>query len=170
MAAERTSVRRPPAPVEAVFSAKSIAVVGASRDPHSIGYTIVRNLVRDGFRGTVYPVNPKADHIQSIPAFPSVTAIPGRIDLAVICVPAAIVEATIVECGRKGVPAAIIISAGFREVGEEGRKREERVRALLVHYGIRAVGPNCMGCVTTAPDISMNATFALSMPREGSVA
>jgi acetyl coenzyme A synthetase (ADP forming)-like protein len=166
----RKPLKRPPAPVEAVFSAKSIAVVGASRDPHSIGYTIVRNLVRDGFAGTVYPVNPKADHIQSIPAFPSVTAIPGPIDLAVICVPAAIVEQVVAQCGRKGVPAAIVISAGFREVGEEGRKREDRVRALLSRYGIRAVGPNCMGCVTTAQDVSMNATFALSMPRPGKVA
>jgi acetyltransferase len=156
--------------VDAVFSAHSIAVVGASRDPHSIGYTIVRNLVRDGFKGTVYPVNPKADHIQSIPAFPSVTAIPGPVDLAVICVPAALAEGALEECGRKGVRAAIVISAGFREVGEEGRAREDRLRAVLARYGIRAVGPNCMGCVTTAPDVSMNATFALELPHAGNVA
>lgn len=161
---------QPLAPVDAVFTAKSIAVVGASRDPKSIGYTIVRNLVRDGFKGTVYPVNPKADHILSIPAFPSVGAIPGNVDLAVICVPAAIAEQAVEECGRKGVRAAIVITAGFGEIGEEGRKREQRLEALLAKYGIRAVGPNCMGCVTTSPDVSMNATFALGMPERGRVA
>ncbi len=168
---KRARGRRPTlAPVDAVFTAHSVAVVGASRDPRSIGHTIIRNLVRDGFRGTVYPVNPKADHILSIRAFRSVSDIPGPVDLAVICVPAAIVEHAVEECGRKGVRAAIIISAGFRELGEEGRAREDRVRAVLARYGIRAVGPNCMGCVTTAPDVSMNATFALGMPRVGSVA
>ncbi len=172
MAKARPKVRhgRDLAPVEAVFTARSIAVVGASRDPHGIGHTIVRNLVRDGFRGTVYPVNPKADHILSIRAYPSVSSIPGPVDLAVICVPALVVESAVEECGRKGVKAAIVITAGFREIGEEGRAREDRLRRLLAKYGIRAVGPNCMGCVTTAPEVSMNATFALGMPRRGSVA
>ncbi len=168
----RRAVRKPAAlaPVDAIFGAGSIAVVGASRDPHSIGYTIVRNLVRDGFRGTVYPVNPKADHIRSIRAYPSVSAIPGPVDLVVVCVPALAVPAVMEECGAKGVKAAIIISAGFREVGGEGRKLEEQVRAITNRYGMRAVGPNCMGCVSTDPSTSMNATFALDMPRSGDVA
>ncbi|HKZ59246.1 MAG TPA: acetate--CoA ligase family protein [Candidatus Thermoplasmatota archaeon] len=164
------SPRRTATPVDAVFSARSIAVVGASRDPRSIGHTIVRNLVRDGFRGTVYPVNPRADHILSIRAYPSVSRIPGPVDLAVICVPAALVEAALEECGRKAVRAAIVITAGFREVGEEGRLREKAVERVLAKFGMRAVGPNCMGCITTAPDVSMNATFALGMPRRGNVA
>lgn len=166
----RAGAKRAVAPVDAVFSARSIAVVGASRDPKGIGHAIMRNLVRDGFRGTVYPVNPRADHILSIRAYPSVASIPGPVDLAVICVPALLVEAALEECGRKGVRAAIVISAGFREVGEEGRLREEAVGRVLERYSMRAVGPNCMGCVTTAPGVMMNATFALGMPRRGNVA
>ncbi|HEX9710472.1 MAG TPA: acetate--CoA ligase family protein [Candidatus Thermoplasmatota archaeon] len=153
-----------------MFGARSIAVVGASRDPRSIGYTIVRNLVRDKFKGTVYPVNPKADHILSIRAYPSVTAIPGPVDLVVVCVPAATVPRVMEESGRKGVRAAIVISAGFREVGDAGRALEEQVHDISRRYGIRVVGPNCMGCVTTDPAVSMNASFALEMPRRGGVA
>jgi acetyltransferase len=159
-----------PAPVEAIFNARSIAVVGASRDHNSIGYTIVRNLVRDKFRGTVYPVNPSAEHILSIRAHPSVTAVPGPVDLAVVCVPAPAVPAVMEECGRKGVRAAIIISAGFREAGGAGRELEDEVRNISQRFGMRVVGPNCMGCVTTDPEISMNASFALEMPRRGDVA
>jgi acetyltransferase len=158
------------APVDAIFNARSIAVVGASRDPHSIGYTIVRNLVRDHFHGTVYPVNPHADHILSIRAYRSVSAIPGPVDLVVVCVPSLAVPAVLEESGKKGVKAAIIITAGFREVGAEGRALEEEVRRIIERYGMRAVGPNCMGCVSTDPQVSMNATFALEMPRRGDVA
>lgn len=158
------------APVDSIFGAHTIAVVGASRDPHSIGYTIVRNLVRDHFKGTVYPVNPKADHILSIRAYPSVSSIPGPVDLVVVCVPAPAVPEVMEESGRKGVKAAIIITAGFREVGGEGRALEDQVRAITERYGMRVVGPNCMGCVTTDQSVSMNASFALDMPRRGEVA
>lgn len=166
----RQPSKRTPSPVESIFDAHTIAVVGASRDPHSIGYTIVRNLVRDHFRGTVYPVNPKADHILSIRAYPSVSAIPGPVDLVVVCVPAPAVAAVMEESGRKGVKAAIIITAGFREVGGAGRALEDQLREITERYGMRVVGPNCMGCVTTDPAVSMNASFALEMPRRGDVA
>ena len=111
--------------LDPLFSPESIAVIGASRNPGTIGYQIVDNLVRHGFRGVVYPVNPHARAIHSIPAYPSISAIPGLVDIAVVVVPKEVVLKVVDECGNHGVKAVVVISAGFREVGGEGLGREE---------------------------------------------
>jgi len=156
-----------PASLDPLFQPRSVAVIGASRSPGTIGYQIVDNLLRHGYQGVVYPVNPNARAIHSIPAFPSVSAITGPVDLAVVVVPKELVLKVVDECGRKGVGGVVVISAGFREVGGEGVGREEVLLEIVQRHGMRLVGPNCMGVMNTDPDVSMNATFAPTMPPEG---
>jgi len=129
----------------------------------------VDNLVQHGFRGAVYPVNPNAEAVHSIRAWPSARAVPGDVDLAVIVVPKELVLDVVDDCAAKGVPAVVVISAGFREVGGEGVEREARLLERIRHHGMRLVGPNCMGVLSTDPDHSMNATFAPTMPPPGPV-
>lgn len=155
--------------LDPVFRPGSVAVIGASRTPGTVGYQIVENLVRHGYRGAVYPVNPKARAIHSIPAYPSVSAIPDEIDLAVIVVPKERVLDVVDECGAKGVPAVVVITAGFKEVGGAGIERERALVERVHRYGMRLVGPNCMGVLNTSPDVAMNATFAPTMPPPGPV-
>ena len=149
------------------FTPKSIAVIGASRQPGTIGYQIVHNLLEHRFQGVVYPVNPKATSIHSVPAFASVSAIPGPVDLAMVVVPKQYVLDVVDECGQKGTKAAVIISAGFREIGGAGVERERKLVELARSYDMRLVGPNCMGVLNTNPAVSMNATFAPTMPPPG---
>lgn len=156
--------------LDAILRPKSIAVVGASRQPDTIGYQILDNLVRWGFKGPVYPVNPGAAHVHSIPAYPSVSAIPGPVDLAVIVVRKQHVLAIAEECGRKGVKGLVVITAGFAEVGGEGIERERQLVEIVTRYGMRMVGPNCMGVLNTDPAVSLLATFAPKMPPHGPVA
>ena len=156
--------------LDAILRPKSIAVVGASRQPDTIGYQILDNLVSWGFKGPVYPVNPGAAHIHSIPAYPSVSAIPGPVDLAVIVVRKQHVLAIAEECGRKGVKGLVVITAGFAEVGGEGIERERQLVEIVKRYGMRMVGPNCMGVLNTDPEVSLLATFAPKMPPHGPVA
>jgi acetate---CoA ligase (ADP-forming) len=152
-----------------IFRPQSIAVVGASRRPGTIGWLIVDNLLRHGFAGTVYPVNPSARSVHSIPAWRSVREIPGSVDLAVIAVPKGAVLDVVEECGAKGIPAVVVISAGFRETDAAGAERERLLVKRIRELGMRLVGPNCMGVLSTAPDVSMNATFAPTMPPAGGV-
>lgn len=153
--------------LDPILSPQSIAVVGASRSPTTLGHQILTNLVNYGFTGTVYPVNPNAAAIHSIKAWPSVTAIPDPVDMVVVCVPKAHVATVAEECGRKGVRGLVVISAGFREVGGEGVERERQLVEICHRHGMRLVGPNCMGVLNADPTISMNATFAPSMPPFG---
>lgn len=155
--------------LDPVFRPESIAVIGASRTPGTVGYQVVENLVRHGYRGAVYPVNPKAKAIHSIPAHRSVSAIAGSVDLAVIVVPKELVLDIVDECGEKGVPSVVVITAGFKEVGGVGVERERALVERIRRYGMRLVGPNCMGVLNTSPDVSMNATFAPTMPPRGPV-
>lgn len=147
----------------------SIAVIGASRTVGTVGWQIVDNLIRHGFQGAIYPVNPGAKAIHSIPAWRSVREIPGDIDLAIVVVAAERVLDVVDECGRKGVPTVLVISSGFREAGPEGARRERELVDRIRHYGIRLIGPNCMGVLNTDPEFSMNATFAPTMPPAGPV-
>jgi acetyl coenzyme A synthetase (ADP forming)-like protein len=158
------------ASLNALLSPRSVAVIGASRRRDSIGGAILHNLLNQPFQGPVYPVNPNATHVQSVPAYPSVEAIPGEVDLAVIVVPAAHVLEAAEACGRKGVKALVVISAGFKEIGGEGRKREEQLRNLARDYGMRMVGPNCLGILNTDPSVMLNATFAPVQPPQGRIA
>jgi acetyl coenzyme A synthetase (ADP forming)-like protein len=155
--------------LDALLRPRSIAVIGASRKPNTIGYQILENLVRHGFAGAVYPVNPTADAVHSIRAYPSVAAIADEVDLAVIVVPKQHVCGAAEACGRKGVKGLVVISAGFAEVGGSGVERQKRLMEIVRQYGMRLVGPNCMGVLNTAPDVSMNATFAPTMPPSGPV-
>jgi acetyl coenzyme A synthetase (ADP forming)-like protein len=155
--------------LEPIFRPASIAVVGASRSPGGIGYEIVHNLVEHGYRGALYPVNPNARFVHSIPAYRSVLEIPGALDLAVIAVPKACVLEVVDECGQKGVPALVVISAGFKEVGGAGVELERALLERVKRFGMRLVGPNCIGVLNTEPDVSMNATFAPTTPPAGPV-
>ena len=156
--------------IDPILKPRSIAVIGASREPDTIGNQIVRNLIEYGFKGAVYPVNPNATAIWSIPAVPAVSGLPNGVDLAVIAVPKQHVVAVAEACGERGVRGLVVISAGFREVGGEGITRERALMAIVRRYDMRMVGPNCMGVLNTADDVSMNATFADVMPPAGSFA
>jgi acetyl coenzyme A synthetase (ADP forming)-like protein len=157
-------------PLDAILRPRSIAVVGASRQFGSIGHEIVSNLLRHGFTGPVYPVNPRAGSVRSIKAYPSVSSIPDPVDLAVIAVPKQLVVAAAEECGRKGIAGLVVISAGFREVGGAGAEREQDLLSVVRRYGMRLIGPNCLGVLNAEPSVSMNATFAPVMPPSGRVA
>jgi len=128
------------------FKPNAIAVVGATPDPMKGGWCILKNLL-SGFRGAIYPVNPRYDRIEGLPCFPSVGAIPGSVDLAIIFIPMSAVPAAIDDCIRKGVPGVMIESAGFAETGPEGRDIQERLLAAARQSGVRLWGPNCMGLV-----------------------
>jgi acetate---CoA ligase (ADP-forming) len=156
--------------LEALFAPKSVAVIGASTKPDSLGRAVFKNILFHGYTGVVYPVNPKAKSILGVKAYPSVLDIPDEIDLAVIIVPAIAVANVLEECGRKGVLAAIVISAGFKEIGEEGAQRERELQQIAQRYGIALLGPNCLGIINTDPAVSLNATFAPGMPRQGNIA
>ena len=156
--------------LSALFAPRAVAVIGASRNPNSVGGDVLRNLITAGFRGPVYPVNPKADYVASILSWPSVEAIPGPVDLAVIAVPAPIVGEVIEACARKGVAAVIVLSAGFKELGAEGARRELQLKTRVRELGMRLVGPNCLGLVNTDPNVRLMATFAGSSPPAGNVA
>jgi acetyltransferase len=154
-------------PLDALFRPTSVAVIGASERPGSVGRTLLWNLLSSPFGGTVYPVNPARRHVLGIQAYPSVKAIPEAIALAVVATPAATVPAAIAECVEAGVPAAIVISAGFKEHGERGRALEAEI-ARLARGRMRIVGPNCLGVMN--PVRGLNATFAQAVARPGNVA
>jgi acetyl coenzyme A synthetase (ADP forming)-like protein len=155
--------------LDSIFRPGSIALVGASRTPSTIGWMLLDNLLRYGYTGAVYPVNPKARAVHGVPAWPSVSSIPGDVDLAIIAVPKAFVAEVAEECGRKGVKAIVVITAGFKEVGPAGAGREQEVLAIARRHGMRMVGPNCLGVLNTSPDLRLNATFAPVMPPPGPV-
>lgn len=154
--------------LEAFFRPSSVAVIGASRDPAKLGYAVLANLKNAGFPGPIYPVNPKAGEILGLRAYPTVEDIPDPVDLAVVVIPYPRVPAVLEQCGRKGVPAVVVISAGFREAGREGLERERELIAIAKRYGIRLIGPNCLGVIDTGTPL--NATFAAGMPPAGPMA
>jgi len=156
--------------LSAIFSPRSVAVVGASTRRGTIGGEIFHNLIATGFQGPVYPVNPQAPSVQSVAAFPSVSDIPGPVDLAVIVVPRDAVQGVMESCARKGVRGAVVITAGYKETGAEGREAEATLLQTVREHGIRLVGPNCLGILSTRPDTKLNATFAPTYPPEGTVA
>ena len=132
-------------PLDAILRPRSIAVVGASRQERSIGREILHNLVEYGYTGALYPVNPNASSIHSIKAYPSLRTVPDAVDLAVIVVPRPAVAGVVDDAVAKGVRGLVVITAGFKEVGEEGGREERALRDKVRASGIRMVGPNCMG-------------------------
>ena len=155
--------------LDMIFSPKSIAVVGASRHPGKIGYELVHNLVLNEYKGRIYPVNPKAEAVHGLPCYPSVTALPEAVDLAIVTVPASLALPAVEECGRKGIKGLIVITAGFREVGGVGLERERDLVAIVQKYGMTMIGPNCMGVINSHPDVQLDATFAPTPPLRGHV-
>jgi acetyl coenzyme A synthetase (ADP forming)-like protein len=154
--------------LDAFFHPQAVAVIGASRDPEKLGYAVLANLKEGGYQGCLYPVNPKADEIIGLKAYPSVLDIPDPVDLAVIVIPYRFVPDVLEQCGQKGVSAVVVISAGFREAGREGLEREMELVEIAQQYNLRLIGPNCLGVIDTATPL--NASFAAGMPPRGPIA
>jgi len=156
-------------PLDPIFRPRSVAVVGASRSRQSIGWAIVHNLVDFQFAGAIYPVNPKSDAIHSLKCYPSLSAVPDPIDLAIVTVPQPLVAAVVEEGLAVGVRGFVVITAGFAEVGGAGRAAEARLRERVRAAGVHMIGPNCMGVINTEADVALNATFAPVPPLAGSI-
>lgn len=157
------------ASIARLLQPRSIAVVGAGRRAGSIGHELFLNLIRHGFTGPVYPVNPTARSVAGVRAWPTIADVPDTIDVAVLAVPPERVLEVVEQCAQKDVKGLVVISGGFAEVGEEGAVLEREVVAAARGAGMRVIGPNCIGIVNTSPDVEMNATFADVAPRRGRV-
>lgn len=158
------------ASLDKLFRPRSVAVIGASRRPGSIGWQVLHNLVTGGFEGKVFPVNPNAEVLHSIKCHPDVAAIPDPVDLAIVTVPKDLAPRAIADCARKGVGAVVVITAGFKETGAAGARVESRMLATARKHGMRLVGPNCMGIQNAEAEVRLNASFSRSFPRPGPVA
>jgi acetyltransferase len=156
--------------IEIIMNPGSIAVVGATNRPGSVGLAVFRNILYAGYQGVLYPVNPKARFVQSVKAYPRLGEVPDTVDLAVIIVPANKVPDILDEAGQAGVKGAIIITAGFKETGGQGVDLENQVKDAAARHGIRMVGPNCLGIINNHEAVRMNASFATKMPRPGNIA
>ncbi|MBG0812696.1 GNAT family N-acetyltransferase [Planomonospora sp. ID82291] len=155
--------------IERLLTPGSVAVVGAGREPGGVGQTVLRNLLGADFAGPVYPVHREARAVAGVRAYPSVTAIDGEVDLAVLAVPADGVIDVVKECAEKGVRGLIVVSSGFGETGAEGRARQDELVRIARAYGLRVVGPNCLGIANTDPAVRLNATLAATVPGRGRV-
>ena len=156
--------------LSSLLAPQTVAVVGASRAPGHLGHQVLANILEYHFTGTVYPVNPHARAICSVRCWPTIADVPEPVDVGVIVVPKGLVLEAAEQCGLAGVHNLVVISAGFREVGPDGAEQEGRLAEIVRHYGMRLVGPNCMGIINTNPDVSLNATFAPVMPPNGRAA
>ena len=156
--------------LKALFEPQSIAVVGASRRPEAVGYAIMKNLMDGGFKGKIFPVNPKAEEILGVKCVPSAADLPESVDLAIFIIPGAAVPAELEACAKKGARAAIVISAGFREIGGAGVKLEKEIKRITDQYGIAMLGPNCLGLINSDPKVCMNASFSGHIPKNGKIA
>ncbi len=147
---------------------QAVAVIGASRTPGKLGHSVLQNVIQHGFKGPIYPINPSIGELFGLTCYSSVLDVSAPIDLALILIPSPHVAGVLSECGKKGIKGAIIMSAGFREAGQEGRRREHELVGIARHYGMRLIGPNCLGIIDTIA--SLNASFAAGMPARGSIA
>ena len=154
--------------LDKIFNPKSIALIGASDEPGSVGYMMMKNLTELGYKGNVYPVNIRKETILGFQAYQTVKELPETVDLAIIAIPAKTVPKLVEECGQAGILGIIIISAGFRETGVEGKKLEDEIGRIRDQYNLRIIGPNCLGIIN--PTINLNATFATKMPEPGRIA
>src|SRR4051794_24987624 len=155
------------ASIEKFFNPRSVAVIGASRRQDTVGQALVRNLVLGDYTGRVYVVNSSAKAVSGLPAYSTVGDIPGDVDVAIVAVPAEAVQDVVLDCAAKGVRGLIIISSGFAEIGEEGRHRQRRLVGLSRSYGLRVIGPNCLGIINTDPQVSLNASLSSQKPARG---
>jgi acetyltransferase len=153
--------------LHAIFSPKSVAVIGASTIPGKVGHDIFVNILKGEYQGTLFPINPTARSVRSVKAYPSVLDVPDDVDLSIIILPPKAALRAVEESARKGAKGIVIVSAGFREVGEEGLRVEEAITARCRELGIRLVGPNCLGVINPQPSVSLNASFSARMPAFG---
>ena len=157
------------AAVTHLLAPASVAVIGASRQAGSIGAAVMHNLVTNGYLGRIYPVNPAATEIEGVPAFSSVLSVPGEVEMAVVTVPAVVVNKVARECAQKGVRGLVVISAGFGEAGPDGVALQQELVDICRQAGMRLVGPNCMGVINSAPEVNLDATFAPDRPVRGRI-
>ena len=155
--------------IDSILKPRSVAVVGASAREHTIGSDILKRITEYGFTGAVYPVNPKGGEINGLKAYRTLAEIPGPVDLAFILVNHSIVLDVVDQCHEKGVKGLVIISAGFKETGPEGAAREKELLSKIRAYGMRCVGPNCLGVVNTHPDYRLDGCFAEALPERGDI-
>ena len=148
------------------FKPASVAVIGASRDPDKVGHAILKNLLEANCK--IYPINPKVEELMGLKCYPSVTEVKGRIELAVVSVPSKLVLQVMEECGRKKIDSVVVITAGFKESGREGALLEKELIKTSQKFGIRILGPNCLGIINTHH--RLNASFASGMPQRGNIA
>lgn len=156
-------------PLDPIFRPRSVAVIGASQQQGKIGWEIVHNIIRYGFQGKLFPVNPKAEFVHSVKCYKSIEEIPDEVDMALISVAREAVLDVVDQCGKKGVRGMVVITAGFKEVSEEGARLERQLAEKVRGWGMRMVGPNCMGIINTEPDVRLNATFAPELPLRGKI-
>ncbi|NMB71794.1 MAG: CoA-binding protein [Bacteroidales bacterium] len=152
-----------------IFYPESVAIVGANNVRGTVPHDILDNILKANFNGVVYPVSPRERFIAGVKAYKYVIDIPDPVDLAILVFPSQVCHLALEQCGQKGIPAAIIISAGFREVGQAGKEREEELKRIAEKYGISFIGPNCLGVINTDSRSLLNASFARKMPEEGSI-
>src|SRR5215831_12224992 len=157
LGAESTQSVLPPSPLAPIFYPRTVAVIGATEKPASVGRTVLRNLMDQPSGATIFPVNPTRPNVLGIRCYANVAAIGETVDLAVIVTPAATVPGVLQECAAAGVRSAIVISAGFAELGSEGREREHKLQEVLASSRLRLIGPNCLGIMN--PRTGLNATF-----------
>lgn len=151
-----------------LFNPKIIAVIGASNTDGTVGYSLMRNLLSSGFEGTIYPVNPRRQNVQGVKSYPRISDLPEKPDMAIIATPSQSVPDIVAECGALGTHALVIVSAGFSEAGEEGRKLMSGINDLIKKYDLTVLGPNCLGFIR--PQIKLNASFSRKMAKPGGIA
>lgn len=152
-----------------IFCPESIAIVGATKAKGTVPYDIVENILKSDLNGAVFPVSPREKHIASVKAYKYVIDIEDPVDLAIIVFPSAVAHMALEQCGQKGIKSVIIISAGYKEIGEKGLEREEKIKEIARKYDISFIGPNCLGVINTDPEVMLNASFARQMPEAGSI-
>ncbi|MFH0974440.1 MAG: GNAT family N-acetyltransferase [Spirochaetota bacterium] len=153
-----------------ILKPKSVAVIGASNKAGTFGQLIFHSIIQNGFSGIVYPVTRSSDSVMSVKAYKSILDVPGDVDVAIIIVPASQAISVTDECGRKRVKGIVVISAGFKERGDKGAELERELRQTAFGYGMRIIGPNCMGLINTNPEVRLNATFSPACPSHGNIA
>jgi acetyl coenzyme A synthetase (ADP forming)-like protein len=169
-AAERRAWTAGVRSIARILKPRSVAVIGAGRDPNGIGHAVLRNLIQGGFRGPLYPINPNVDQLLGLACAPSVEDVEGHVDLAVLAIPASRCLEAVDACARKGVHGLVVITSGFAEIGAAGAVLQKEVLHRAHRGGMRVVGPNCFGVINTARDVRLNATFASEVPVPGNVA
>ena len=155
--------------LDSIFKPRSVAIIGATPKKSTIGRETLNNCFSAEFRGKIFPVNPRYEVIHSVKCYSTILDVPDAVDLAVVIVPKEFVKEVVRQCGEKGVKGLVVISAGFSEVGSEGKARELEILQVVRDYGMRMMGPNCFGVVNADPEVSLNVTFGKTFPKHGNV-